>query len=302
MGQLAAPAGTYRAGLYDSDPTGRFQVGYTMDRNFQYHLVRWVDGVPEDLGTARTGATGINARGDIVGSEFDPETYRSQGWIHRDGRFSALPGVEPGFDALPTAINADGTVSGASGAPGQRPVPVLWTPAGEVRALDLPSGDAGGRGAAIDDDGTIVGWTDAGPDTSAHAVRWSPDGTPARLPEHLPGPGTGSTARAVAGGTVLGYEVNATSPATTVLLWQDPAAAQPVILGEGEPQAVNRHGSVVVRAAPDAELWLLQNGVRRSLPSDSTPYPTAEVVALTDDDIAYGRWNSTPVRWDCRLP
>ncbi|MGW2509555.1 hypothetical protein ACWC0A_09020 [Streptomyces scopuliridis] len=23
---------------------------------------------------------------------------------------------------------------------------------------------------------------------------------------------------------------------------------------------------------------------------------------LTDGDIAYGRWNSTPVRWDCRLP
>ncbi|GAA3093757.1 hypothetical protein [Streptomyces echinatus] len=79
-------------------------------------------------------------------------------------------------------------------------------------------------------------------------------------------------------------------------------AAEPVVLGDGEPQGVDRHGSVVVRTSPDPELWLVRDGVTRSLPSDSTPCPTAEVVALTDDDIAYGRWNSTPVRWDCRLP
>ncbi|MCZ4506891.1 hypothetical protein O3Q52_01440 [Streptomyces sp. ActVer] len=299
--QLAVPAGTYRAGVYDADPTGRFQVGYMMDTAFVYHLIRWTDGVPEDLGTTRTGAKGINAHGDIVGSEFDNETYRSAGWLYRNGEFSALPGIEPGFDTIPESINADGTVSGASGAPGQRPVPVLWTPAGDVRPLDLPPGDAGGRGTDIDDDGTIVGWTDAGPETSTHAARWSPDGTPERLPEHRPGPETGSRAEAVAGDTALGYEVHATGP-TSILLWRNGTAGGPEVLGEGAPQAVNRHGSVVVLTTPDTKLWLIQNGVTRSLPSDTTPFPTAEVTALTDHDIAYGRWNSTPVRWDCRLP
>ncbi|MEV4976287.1 hypothetical protein [Streptomyces scopuliridis] len=297
--QLTVPARTRQAGVYDSDPTGRFQVGYTMDLDFAYHLIRWTDGVPEDLGTARTGATGINAHGDIVGSEFDPETYRSAGWLYRNGEFTEFPGIEPGFDTLPTAVSEDGTVSGASGAPGQRPVPVVWTPAGGVRPLDLPPGDSGGRGTDIDDDGTVVGWTDAGPDTYTHAARWSPDGTVERLAEHRPGPETASRAEAVRGGTVLGYEVYATTP-TPILRWRDGAAA-PDVLGEGEPEAVNGHGSVVVRTTPDTKLWLIQNGVTRSLPTDSTPYPTGEVVALTDGDIAYGRWNSTPVRWDCRL-
>ncbi|MFE3144617.1 hypothetical protein [Streptomyces scopuliridis] len=299
--QLAVPAGTHRAGVYDSDPTGRFQVGYTMDQDFVYHLIRWTDGVPEDLGTARTGATGINAHGDIVGSESDPETYRSAGWLYRNGEFTELPGIEPGFDTQPTAVSEDGTVAGASGAPGQRPVPVVWTPAGGVRPLDLPPGGSGGRGTDIDDDGTVVGWTDSGTDTATHATRWSPDGTVQRLPEHRPGPETGSTAEAVRGGTVLGYEIYATGP-TTILRWRDEAAAGPDVLGEGTPQAVNGHGSVVVHTTPDTKLWLIQNGVRRSLPTDSTPYPTGEVTALTDGDIAYGRWNSTPVRWDCRLP
>ncbi|MFE4540733.1 hypothetical protein ACFRKB_37650 [Streptomyces scopuliridis] len=298
--QLAVPARTRQAGVYDSDPTGRFQVGYTMDQNYAYHLIRWTDGVPEDLGTDRTGATGVNAHGDIVGSESDPETYRLTGWLYRNGEFSELPGIEPGFDTLATAVSEDGTVSGASGAPGQRLVPVVWTPDGVVRPLALPPGDSGGRGTDIDDDGTVVGLTDAGPDTHAHAARWSPDGTVERLAEHRPGPQTWSTAEAVQGGTVLGFEYYATG-STSILRWRDGAAA-PDVLGEGEPEAVNGHGSVVVRTTPDTKLWLIQNGVTRSLPTDSTPYPTGEVTALTDGDIAYGRWNSTPVRWDCRLP
>ncbi|MFD7225809.1 hypothetical protein ACFV9P_33160 [Streptomyces sp. NPDC059892] len=298
--QLAVPAGAYRVGVSDADPTGRFQVGYMMDQDFVYHLVRWADGVPEDLGTARTGAMGINAHGDIVGSEFDSETYRSAGWLYRNGAFTELPGVEPGFDALPTAVNEDGTVSGASGVPGERPVPVVWTRDGEVRPLALPPGDSGGRGTDIDADGTVVGWTAGASDASTHAVRWNPDGTVERLPEHRPGPETGSAAEAVAGGTVLGSEVYATDP-TMILSWPN-GATGPDALGTGEPQAVNRHGSVVVRTTPDTKLWLIQNGVTRSLPTDSTPFPTGEVTALTDDGIAYGRWNSTPVRWDCRLP
>jgi hypothetical protein len=92
----------------------------------------------------------------------------------------------------------------------------------------------------------------------------------------------------VAGDTALGYEVHATGP-TSILLWRNGTATGPEVLGEGEPQAVNRHGSVVVRTTPDTKLWLIQNGVTRSLPSDSTPFPTAEVTALTDHDIAYGR-------------
>ncbi|MFD8922449.1 hypothetical protein ACFV0Y_32205 [Streptomyces sp. NPDC059569] len=298
--QLAVPAGAYRAEVYDADPTGRFQVGYMMDQDFVYHMVRWADGVPEDLGTARTGATGINAHGDIVGSEFDSETYRSAGWLYRNGAFTELPGVAPGFDTLPTAVNEDGTVSGASGAPGERPVPVVWTADGEVRPLALPPGDAGGRGTDIDADGTVVGWTAGASDAPTHAARWNPDGTVERLPEHRPGPETGSAAEAVAGGTVLGSEVYATDP-TTILSWPN-GATGPDALGTGAPQAVNRHGSVVVRTTPDTKLWLFQNGVTRSLPTDSTPFPTGEVTALTDDGIAYGRWNSTPVRWDCRLP
>ncbi|MEU5979701.1 hypothetical protein [Streptomyces sp. NPDC047315] len=301
MRMLAAPPGTLRAAVTGSDPTGRFQVGYAWNGTGNYRLVRWTDGVPQDLGAEHGGAgNGINVHGHAVGYVSEDATGKITAWSYRGTGFSKLPGLSAEAGSLAFAINAGGTVAGASrGANGD--VPVTWTPDGSVRQLALPPGHTRGQALGIDDDGTVVGWSaDQGPQ---HAVRWLPNGVVEQLPQLQPGNGHGTTAASIRGGHIIGQEIAGTTVVRTLAVVWRKGAATAESLGEGEPQAVNPSGAVVVRPTPDVKLRLIEpNGTVRALPTDTTPYPTGEVTALTDDGVAYGRWNSTPVSWDCRTP
>src|SRR4051794_27464717 len=85
---MQMPAGLTFAELADSDPTGRFQVGYGRDSDDVFHLVRWTDGVPEDLGSAHYDATAVNEHGDIAGSDYDVSDGVHRPWRYHDGQFT----------------------------------------------------------------------------------------------------------------------------------------------------------------------------------------------------------------------
>jgi uncharacterized membrane protein len=301
MKPLAVPNGAYSASVQDADPTGRFQVGYMADGTFTGHLLRWVDGVPQDLGTTRSDGRAVNALGDIAGSKSDDQTFSYTAWRYHDGQFTDLPTEPPGLDSVPTGINADGTISGFIRDAAGLDQPVTWSEDNVMHRLSLPVGDGTGRAESIDDDGTLVGETASATGGSFRPALWRPDGTVVALPQRRPGPNTGTENLAIRGGWVVGtefYVPNSTPP--QALRW--PAgAAQPESVGQGTAEAVNGHGSAVMLTLPESKLWLMQDGVLRSLPSDNDPFPTARVTALTDDHIAYGYWHSTPMRWDCRL-
>lgn len=295
MSALATPPGALRAEVADSDPTGRFQVGHVLDKALTYRLVRWENGVLEDLGGGHSGASGINVHGDVVGHG-SGDAGESMGWLYRGGQFSRLPGLNAGANGFPWSINAAGTVVGSSrGSAGF--LPVLWLPDGSVRQLVLPPGHTEGQARDVDDDGTVVGWT--GNRSATHAVRWLPDGTVEQLPTLPSGSTRSGGAFSVRGGHVIGQETTGQGPVSMVLWRKGAGSAQ--FLGEGDMQAVNALGAVVVRPTPEVKLRLIEpDGTVRSLPTDSTPYPTGKAVALSDDGVAYGSWNSTPVSWDCR--
>jgi uncharacterized membrane protein len=300
MQPLALPNGAYSASVRGADPTGRFQVGAMMDTTFNSHLLRWVDGVPQDLSTTHVGGKAVNSLGDIAGSTFDDETSRDTPWRYHDGQFTDLPTEPPGHSATPTGINAAGTISGFVRDASDTVQPVIWSLDNVMRRLPLPPGDEAGLAEDIDDDGTIVGKTGSQADGAFRPVRWRPDGTVERFPGIQPNPNTGFEDLAIRGGWVTGTEFHdPNSTPSQVLRWSG-GTSQPETLGQGTAEAVNSHGSVVMLSLPDAKLQLVQNGVVRSLPSDDEPFPTARVTALTDDHIAYGYWHSTPMRWDCR--
>lgn len=100
------------------------------------------------------------------------------------------------------------------------------------------------------------------------------------------------------GGNVIGQVIPDTSN-SSMLLWRGGAASPQAFTGT--PQAVNASGAVVELTSYYVKLQLTEpDGTVLSLPTDTTPYPTGHVVALTDAGIAYGNWNSPPVKWDCR--
>ncbi|MFC8592805.1 hypothetical protein [Streptomyces atroolivaceus] len=296
MQMLTSPSWTQRADIADSDPTGRHQVGDAYDTTYTTHLLRWTNGVPQDLGTAHTGASGVNTQGDVVGTITTGDDPAGTGWRYHEGEFSPLPGLTAQAESYPSAINADGAVAGVSSL-GSITVPVVWSTDGSVRRLALLPGDTSGWANDIDDDGTLVGFSSGA--SGEHAVRWLPDGTVERLQEV--NPAHSSTAVAIRNGSVLGQDIPGIG-VTSSLLWRA-GATDPEQLSNGTPQVVNARGAVVELTVPDAKLRLTEpDGTVRSLPTDTTPYATGGVTALTDDGVAYGHWNSTPVSWDCRPP
>ncbi|MFC9943922.1 hypothetical protein [Streptomyces pratensis] len=294
MQMLRSPSWTQRADIADADPTGRYQVGHAYDTTYTTHLLRWTNGVPQDLGITYTGASGVNTQGDIVGTITSGDDLTGTGWRYHEGEFTSLPGLTAQAESYPSAINADGAVAGASSL-GSATVPVAWSTDGTVRQLALLPGDTSGRANDIDDDGTLVGFSSGA--SGEHAVRWLPDGTVERLQEA--DPAHSSTAVSIRNGNVLGQDIPGIG-VTSSLLWRA-GATNAEQLSDGTPQAVNLRGAVVELTLPDAKLWMTEpDGTVRSLPTDRTPYATGGVTALTDDGVAYGHWNSTPVSWDCR--
>jgi hypothetical protein len=152
----------------------------------------------------------------------------------------------------------------------------------------------------VDVDGVVLGSTGYRDEVSAtsQSVRWAVDGSVEVIPAYRPSPQTSTAAVAISHGTVVGYEEYGTAESPIQALVWAPGTA-PVPLGSGLATEVNARGSIVVERLPEAKLWLLQDGAYRSLPTDTSPFSTGDVVALTDDDVVYGMYRQTPVRWVC---
>jgi probable HAF family extracellular repeat protein len=203
------PGGTYSV-AFDIGPSGDI-VGYT-DARVATRAFRWERGVMADLGVLTWGssaASGINARGDMVGHIITDE-HRATAWI--DGKVIDL-GVLPGarssvaqainvkrqivgnsggaavlwddggmtmLGALPGAnwswafdINAAGRIVGVSQDPGPGEAflrPTVWENGGLVELNRLGDGSASASG--VNTRGDVVGWSavDGG---GRHAVLWT---------------------------------------------------------------------------------------------------------------------------------
>jgi hypothetical protein len=284
---LRLPSGSWqRFGSVIADATGRFQVAYATDTSWNGHLVRWDNGQPTDLGQTPGYVTDINGQGDIVGGVSTEDGLTGPAWRYSDGAVTFLPGLPGSSGGSAVAIAPDGSVTGSVSFADGRETAVVWAPDNTVRALP----DSGwSRAVDIDADGTVIGYvTDA-------AVRWAPGAQPGVLPAYEPGPDTHRELTAISAGRVLGQEHHGSS--VQVVEWAP--GANPVSFGAGWAQAINARGSIVYRRAETNELWFQQGGVDRALPFGPSSFPIAEVTGLTDDDIAYGRQYSTPVRWVC---
>ncbi|WP_433386584.1 hypothetical protein [Micromonospora sp. KLBMP9576] len=286
---LALPAGSWqRINVVHADPSGRFQLAYGTDTSWRGHVVRWDNGVPTNLGTPPGSLEEINAQGDFVGNSYSEDgLYRSTAWRYSAGQVTTLPGLPDSVQTIASAIAGDGTVAGWVRSADGRPTAVTWSPDNTVRALP-GAGDS--RAIDVDADGTVIGHLAGKP------VRWAPDAQPEQLPGYAGDPDAYWELAGISAGVVAGQEHSGNS--SLALAWAPGAA--PTLLAEGAvTHAVNARGSVAYGQTYENKQWLRQNGVDRALPFGSSPYPIAEVAALTDDDIAYGNVSSTPVRWVC---
>ena len=151
---------------------------------FVMHAMRWnPDGsftelplAPDAIGQSPEAIAGEVVVGWVELTNLDTRAVR---W---DGQGAhLLPSVGPFTAALD--VNEAGTAVGYTG-PGE--IPALWTPAGELRLLEMPRGDNFGFATGINNLGEAVGTTGVntgGPEIGPHhAVTWSPDGRVHVLP------------------------------------------------------------------------------------------------------------------------
>jgi probable HAF family extracellular repeat protein len=152
----------------DIDESG-VVVGSAVDALGRSRAVRWVNGVPEDLGTLggeESAALGMNNVGQVVGmSETEGEP---SGFLWSEGELSALPPMPPNPFGWAEDINDQGVAVGSSaGAPTQDAT--LWI-AGVPSKLPSLAFEAGAT--AVGEDGVVVGGSIPDDQESARGVRW----------------------------------------------------------------------------------------------------------------------------------
>jgi hypothetical protein len=293
---LAVPAGATDADINHAEPSGHYQVGSWRDANEATHLLRWHDGVPEDLGIpANNGyAAAVDGDGQVVGNAGVDGGWH--GWRLRDGVEAELPAPPGVAGAAASSLNARGEIAGHSfNADNGDSRPVVWSSDNVVRVLPRPDGFNEAGAAAIDDDGTVVGTVQDWDYPNAQvlgqrAVVWLPDGSW----HFLAGLNTTdfTSTSAIRNGVIAG--VSGSTPVT----WSVATGAISVLPGVGSPAAVNAAGSVGL--ARGAELFLVQHGNARPLPVKNSA-AVGSIAGVTDSEIVYGSDDySHPVLWDCR--
>jgi uncharacterized membrane protein len=280
MEQLPVPAGVVNSDVRGGDHSGRFLVGAGLrfdGTEGRQVVLRWDNGTVSELDTAALApaahveATDINNDGIVVGFRVrDFSTFHTDAWIHRNGGFSLLPGLETTDETSAVAINARGDVVGQSG---ERAV--IW-PAdhpGTVRELTVDaSSPMSSTGVDIDDDGTVLGFLGCRPCEEQRPYIWPADGPgyPLAAPAGTGYPeGVAIRNGWVAGAAVADYR-------GVAVRWDLRAETASVISTEhGSAAAVNRRGTV---AASDALLY--RNGRVQVL--------NGYVTVLTDQGTAAG--------------
>jgi uncharacterized membrane protein len=125
--------------------------------------VRWIGGLPEDLGDLPGGsnfsfADGISLDGTvIVGGALLVGATEAFRWSEESG-MEGLGDFDGGyFISHASAANGDGSVIVGHGHPGSRPEAFRWTEKGGMQGLGvLPGAEYGSRALAVSSDGSIV--------------------------------------------------------------------------------------------------------------------------------------------------
>lgn len=141
-----------------------------------FHPVRWSrDGTITELslpaGVDFGQTVDINESDTVLGYYQDQRLQIHPAVWDASGARTDLS-LPPDAYSLVNDMNNAGTVVGYLS-----PDPVRWNTDGTVTVLDVLPGHAGGQAVAINDAGTIVGFSSGPGGTPHHAVRWSPDGT-----------------------------------------------------------------------------------------------------------------------------
>lgn len=320
---LPLPAGTDDAWLEGAEPSGRYQVGYSIDANGDYHLLRWDNGeladLTDDLESAKP--SDVNASGEMIGSRYNHYHDYDVAWRYRDGEFIDLPTRGRYNRGAPVAINGAGQIAGELSGDDLETgwsdsIPVIWSANNQITVLQKPAGYKYVDVIDIDEDGTVLGsayyyvYQDNQMLPRRSPVVWHPDGTFRILTD--PQVVEVTYATAIRNGKVIGFqEAGSTYDRgwPLIFVWDartGEATMKPVL---GSASALNARGSFVGGLSGSWNPGFLaeRDGYDTRplrLTHDIDTY--ASVDHLTDDDIAYGtdyrndRTMFFPVRWDCQ--
>ncbi|HSM05087.1 MAG TPA: hypothetical protein VK858_10685 [Longimicrobiales bacterium] len=247
-------------------------VGWAEDAQGRQRAVRWIDGIPEDLGTLggeEAAALGINRSGQIVGvSETEGEL---QAFVWDEGTFTALPPGPAAAFAYAEDINDHGVVVGWSGGGGVvTQDATVWIDGVPARLPPLAYETAAW---AINQRGEIVGGSNPDYQFDGRGVRWV-DGAVEDLP--TPPDVEGSSASDINDrGQIVGFAGGAA-------VWTARGFRR---VDEGYGWGINDRGDVVGERALVPVLWRRrgQDLVRIRPPRgpSATPLPTGSApVAL----------------------
>jgi uncharacterized membrane protein len=144
-------------------------TGYAEDRSGTPQPVLWKSGKASRIATGllTVTPTGINRRGEVVGTGVEPSDLETVGWHWVDGKTTLLQ-APAGKIAVPEAINDAGRIAGAlasnddGGAEptsGEAPEqPATWASAkAPAKVLPQLAGDVGGRVYGLNQHGVMVG-------------------------------------------------------------------------------------------------------------------------------------------------
>ncbi|HEX6352690.1 hypothetical protein [Actinophytocola sp.] len=290
---LPVPAGT-SSEVTGGDPTGRYLVGHVREPNGSSRVgALWNNGQhtaidASSIPNAQMDYHDVNRHGVVVGERMtDHQTFHTDAFTYRDGKFTFLPALRPGDSTQALGINSRGDVVGNSSGDGW--TPVVW-PAnrpGTVRVLPMPSGHQGdGKAVGIDEDGSVVGYLSPYPPGAPYL--WPAKGKP--RPLSLPTGSIGGNAVAIQAGMVAGNVYDAPTYATVPTLWNARTGSLTLHKNvQAGALSVNRDGTIGVGGA------LVHADGRVSSVGDG-----AMVNTVDDRGVAAGataQFNGQAVRW-----
>ncbi|GAB3426634.1 hypothetical protein [Flindersiella endophytica] len=279
------------------EPSGRYLVGRASDPvpNAEpiLHSLIWDRGVPRLLDTepvrpyVDVRPTGVNQSGTVVGFRMtDNNSFHTDAWSYRDGRFTLLPGLSASDSTEPVAVNSRGDVAGTSQSDDTGWHAVVW-PAdrpGTVRELTVPGKYGWTFAFDIDEDGTVLGQLGSVPGGTPYV--WPASGSPYQLT--APAGLTEVHAKLISNGLVVGGAQRGSTPVG--LRWNLASrSVQVVSASYGGALALNRWGTVGIVGA-----LVRSNG--QMVPLGRTARP----LVVTDRDTAAGNtdpFTGIPVVW-----
>lgn len=133
------------------------------------HAVRWVAGIPQDLGTlpgdTDSHAEAINEAGTVVGWSTNGSTTHAFLWTEDGGMVDITPSAQTGraYD-----VNEAGLVTGYAGSHA-----FVWA-AGTLTDLGVPPGFASSFGVAVNDAGVVAAHVKTASANAEAVARWTP--------------------------------------------------------------------------------------------------------------------------------